>query len=265
MRTFLINLKSAVDRKKRMTAQLNSLGISFEMFEAVYGKELPIETAAKYYDMDFYHKRQKSYTAGSVGCALSHFFIYEKIVKEKIPVAFLLEDDMELTEDLPQVLDAIENKIRKDEIIMIYYQSFTELELIQPEAEILYTQYQLFPLVNLKGLTCTGAYCITYDVAKRFIDKLPPLTTFADDWLKFYDKNCFDLMRVVYPFAINNAYLPSDITPYQGKYKIVSDLLNFFNQKKVFPFYQVLKWKRKISYAKTRICKIVDKQKAYYR
>jgi len=265
MRIFLLNLRSAIERKQRIVGQLNKLGLPFELFEAVYGKEVPDETAALYYDMEFYHNRPKFYTPGQVGCTLSHYFIYKKIVEEKIPVTFVLEDDMVLTDDLPEVLNAIEKQIKKDEVIMIYYQCFHTIELIKKDETTLYNQYKLYPTASLHGLTCTGAYCITYEVAKRFVDNLLPLTTLPDDWEKFFAKNCFDNMRMVYPFVINNAYLPSDITPYESQHKYFKGLFNLANRKKIFPFYQLLKWRRKRSYAKARICNITDKQKDYHR
>ncbi len=77
-----------------------------------------------YYDKEYYNSRPNYFTPGAVGSALSHYFIYKRIVDEKIEVALILEDDMALQADLPELLVKASNAIRNDEVIMLFYQSY---------------------------------------------------------------------------------------------------------------------------------------------
>ena len=46
-------------------------------------------------------------TPNEIGCYLSHFRLYEKIVEENIDRAVILEDDVDVSADFPSVLRAL--------------------------------------------------------------------------------------------------------------------------------------------------------------
>lgn len=82
-------------------------GLSIEFFEAVNGRNLSADHMALY---DSAKRRQffgRDLTLGEIGCLLSHRALYEKIVREQIPVAIILEDDVLFEADAKAVFAAL--------------------------------------------------------------------------------------------------------------------------------------------------------------
>ncbi|XP_016963573.1 glycosyltransferase 25 family member [Drosophila biarmipes] len=97
-RIFMINLKRRPERRAKMEELFQELGIDAEYFEAVDGKEL---TAERLQEMgirflpgyeDPYHHR--AMTMGEIGCFLSHYRIWVKMVRKGLKEVLILEDDI---------------------------------------------------------------------------------------------------------------------------------------------------------------------------
>ncbi len=258
MKIFVINLKTSLQRRKIMERQLNKLKLPFEFFDAVQGSALTQEEVMAYYDKDFYNTRPGYFTPGMAGCTLSHYFLYKKIVEENIKIALILEDDMQLNKDLPGMLEKLSAQIRNDEVIMLFYQSYFAINLCGPTASSLNNKYNLFQVADTKGLRSTGGYLITYEAAKSMAEKLLPFCAFPDDWKSFYDRKILNGVRVLYPFLLENTYQPTTISPNTKGGSIVKKIVPFVEAKKIFPVYQLLKWRRKIKIAQTRRCFIIN-------
>lgn len=101
---FVINLERDGERRDFMQRQLANLGIVAEFIAAVDGKSLlPSELCN--YD---HHKALRVYgvgmIAGEFGCYLSHYRLYERIVRENISHALILEDDVDLSPHLMEII-----------------------------------------------------------------------------------------------------------------------------------------------------------------
>lgn len=81
---YVINLERREDRRNRIQATLDDLGVDFKVFKAVDGtkidesyiKSLGIKTVPNYQDP--YSGRQVNY--GEIGCFLSHYFIWKEVI-----------------------------------------------------------------------------------------------------------------------------------------------------------------------------------------
>ena len=107
---FVISLKNS-SRREFMAKRLNGLGLQFEFFDAVYGKELSEVELAKVdyqYYQDFDNKRL---TLGEIGCSLSHIRVYEHIKKNHIPEAIILEDDAIVSTHFKAILQSTLEKL----------------------------------------------------------------------------------------------------------------------------------------------------------
>ena len=95
---YMINLKRRTERRVKMEASMKELGIDFLHLEAVDGKTLTDEvlvqkgiTLMPEY-ADPYHKRVM--TMGEIGCFLSHYTVWQKMVELNQEEVLVLEDDI---------------------------------------------------------------------------------------------------------------------------------------------------------------------------
>lgn len=101
---FVISLERATARRAHMERLVAQLGLTVEFVPAVDGRSLTADQRARY-DVD----RSRSIygcdmTDAEIGCYLSHFSLYEKMVAERIDVAVVLEDDIDCDDDLADLI-----------------------------------------------------------------------------------------------------------------------------------------------------------------
>lgn len=103
--TFVINLDRDSLRRGHMEKQLEKIGLKAEFVPAVDGRALS-ESDRSVYDRD---KALRVYGVEmmdtEIGCYLSHYRLYERMVRENIPVALIMEDDIEIDPSLPRIVD----------------------------------------------------------------------------------------------------------------------------------------------------------------
>ncbi|XP_045784929.1 glycosyltransferase 25 family member [Maniola jurtina] len=95
---FMINLERRVERRKLMELSFQELGMEVETVKAVNGRtlnpedlrELNVRLMPEYEDP--YHKRPIK--AGEIGCFLSHYNVWNKIVENGYELSMILEDDV---------------------------------------------------------------------------------------------------------------------------------------------------------------------------
>lgn len=104
---FVINLKARADRRDAVAASLAAVGLTPTFIEAVDGRTLSDEKLALQDVAGRLRRAPKPLTAGEIGCYLSHWSIFERMVEEDILQAVVLEDDAVVTAELPAVLDAL--------------------------------------------------------------------------------------------------------------------------------------------------------------
>ena len=90
MKIFVINLKKDIEKKKNILTIFAKLNITnYEIFDAINGNTLTdFEINSNWYD-PWSHLHL---TKGEVGCALSHYNLWQKIKTEN-KMAMILEDD----------------------------------------------------------------------------------------------------------------------------------------------------------------------------
>ena len=108
---FVISLARATTRRENIRARLDKLGADYEIVDAVDGATL---TDADYGDNilrrdKFRRKFGREILDGEIGCYLSHYQLWQRMVTEKIPSALVLEDDANWDEDLLAIADDIDN------------------------------------------------------------------------------------------------------------------------------------------------------------
>ncbi|XP_011267407.1 glycosyltransferase 25 family member [Camponotus floridanus] len=95
---YMINLVRRPERRRRMHRLFDELGIRAEIIDAVDGRTLNESSLKKwgvipmpeYFDP--YHKRPM--TMGEIGCFLSHYLIWQKVLEHGYKNVMVLEDDV---------------------------------------------------------------------------------------------------------------------------------------------------------------------------
>ena len=211
---FVINLPKDTDRRTFMEGQLKRLHVDYEIIEARYGKDTDVSAEC---DDDLAIKEHgKVLSSGEKGCAFSHRFIYEKMTKENISAAVILEDDVVLPEnflkivkeelnrtnrnwdwlsfDYPKIgfpfikawLVASKKMIKKNKLFFFYalvkFPLIICMSLFELVRDLIAVQvfYYAGPKVFYRPLYNAGAYIITLEGVKKLSPLLYPIRFSAD-------------------------------------------------------------------------------------
>lgn len=96
IKTYIINLPKDTDRRLSITNELSKITcLDPEFIDAINGRELGKEKLGKLFDF----KKSKKYksnelTLGEVGCTLSHYECYKKLLDSGQEFALIAEDDV---------------------------------------------------------------------------------------------------------------------------------------------------------------------------
>jgi len=104
MKIYVVNMDNRPDRWAHIEAGLESLDLEYTRFSAVNGRDLTLEEQSIFDKKRFILEQKKHSVLGEIGCALSHRNIWKDIVKNKIPHALILEDDVDLDRRLVDFL-----------------------------------------------------------------------------------------------------------------------------------------------------------------
>ena len=102
---YVISLKSSSGRKKLITESLNNSGIQHSVVEAVNGTALSdqevMSISSGIFKQGLY---SRNLLKGEIGCVLSHFSLYRKMIDEDIEIACILEDDAVIADNFRDFL-----------------------------------------------------------------------------------------------------------------------------------------------------------------
>ena len=105
--TFVINMERDLERRVHMINELRSVGMTAEFVAGVDGQALTADDRAWYDD----RRALRIYGIGmmdaEIGCYLSHYRLYERIVRENIPAALIFEDDLAISPTLPLIISEL--------------------------------------------------------------------------------------------------------------------------------------------------------------
>lgn len=122
---FVISLKNSVDRRDHTAGRLNQLGIPFQYLDAVNGYELSdeeVQNNSRYgiFKTGLYSRHLMK---AEIGCYFSHLKIYKKMSDEGIPVACILEDDNNYSDDFKDLLNSENISLPDWEILYLGHRS----------------------------------------------------------------------------------------------------------------------------------------------
>ena len=189
---FVISLAHATERRAGIVANLDNLNIRHEIINAVDGAQLDLFAYKDRLNLELSKKLfGRPLTAGEIGCYLSHYQLWERIVAESIPYAVVLEDDVRCNEDFMNVIADIVRCPWLWDVVQLYALFRRTYRIVSPVAE----KYRL--LQYKRSSVTTSGYCITLSAAEKLIDHCrvmlyPVDIAWQDYWIwngRFYSIN----------------------------------------------------------------------------
>ena len=248
MKTYIINLPSSKDRRENVVKQFKDQKIDFEIINAIYGKDIPADELSELADMAELTRQSKYATLGAVGLCLTNKKLYQKIIDENLDYAIAFEDDVMIDSSLPSLLRDIEKHIMPGEIILLYYKklhamphgTFSKHDVVKVNST-----YSLYYPIDANQFDMGLAVVITRDAGAGIIRVNTPVKAGPDKWSYFYDNGGIKQMRCVYPPPVFPADFKSTFEYVEVKYGFINKVLSFIDKYKIFPFYQLLKIRRR--------------------
>ncbi|MBL0742440.1 glycosyltransferase family 25 protein [Chryseolinea lacunae] len=243
MHTFAISLARSTERRTYIEKHLASRKLAFDVIDAVDGKLLTASDLEKYCDMAEVTRLRWWLTDGAIGCALSHFHVYEKIIAQNLPYAFVVEDDAVLPHNIAGLLSDIATRIKPDEVILLYYVSFKACSLSTVNKDTVQGGELLYPMDMEQPITAT-AYVIGHEAAKGMVRNIVPIRVTADSWNHYFIQGAFSSFRCMYPMPVQTMHFKSSID-YMDKNSWKAKFAEWVDRHKVPPFFQLLRLLRK--------------------
>ena len=166
--TIVINLASADERMKVVTNHLNDLGITFERFNAVNGRELANDVAG-YSKWRYALYTAKKKNPGELGCYFSHIEALKHFIESGKEYGLILEDDVNFPVEIKEVLKSALDINLKWDVLRL---SSSKKQFLLGKKNIL-GEYQIG--YNLLPLKNTAAYVVNLNAAKVLVERLMPM------------------------------------------------------------------------------------------
>lgn len=190
---WLINLDRDTERRADMEKQLNTLGLSYTRFSAIYGKDHANELAKRADAVAYARNMGSPIIPGKMGCYASHIAVWEAFIASDYKVALILEDDVVFHEDFLETLDlALAGAAHWDTV---------RFNCIRAKLPIRQGTLGTYALNAYAGpFTGNATYLLHKGVAERLLPNLWPQTRAFDHELNRFFKHDFRQMGLE-PFS----------------------------------------------------------------
>ncbi|XP_022094923.1 procollagen galactosyltransferase 1-like isoform X2 [Acanthaster planci] len=226
---YMINLKRRPERRLRMVAALKDLGIAFKIVDAVDGKaltdqdleDLGVDMLPGYRDPYY----ERVLTRGEIGCFLSHYFIWQDVVRNNYKKILIFEDDVRFKESF---------RPKMEELLQEIAQKNLDWELLYIGRKIMERDYENYVdgfmhVVKPSYTYWTLSYMLTFDGAQKLLSQEPlgkmiPVDEYIPIMFDVHPEN--DWAHAFHPrdlkaYSVNPLLV--EPTHYTGEEKYISD------------------------------------------
>ncbi|NEX45780.1 glycosyltransferase family 25 protein [Pseudotabrizicola algicola] len=181
---WLINLPRSADRRARMVAQLQALGLDYTLFDAVDGRA-EWERLKSSVDLPAFRANVgREVLPGEIGCYHSHLGVWQALLASPHKAALVLEDDVVFHDDFLPALDlALAHADRWDML------KLNKIRAKFPVGQGALGAYRLNAFVG--SFTGMGAYLVTRACAQDLLPALLPIRRPIDHALDRIDLRHF--------------------------------------------------------------------------
>lgn len=243
MKVFVINMARDVKRRADMESQWPLRQTDYQFFPGADGKKFTraeLENIADIQGLEEKFRKPIDELRGLIGCTYSHFLIYEKMVKEQIEVACVLEDDVILSKHFPEQLEKLEGLVRPSEVISLHTLLYSDVDFSSTDRQVNGSVICDPSPPKIRG---TQGYVIGLDAAKAIADFMVPIIDFPDCFNR-YQSWIDDLkVSVLFPFPMRHMWIDSVRDDNRAGWK--NDLIGFIQHHRVFPFWNSIRTRRR--------------------
>ncbi len=201
---YVINLATSTARRDRICARLQALGLDFELFQAVDGRQSPHPLFARYNDAKRQRYRRKRLSGGELGCFASHFLLWQKCVDLQQPI-IVMEDDVEVSDRMAEAITEAERQIEE-----LRYLRLAGTSLHRRPYKVIGKAGKFDLVDHIRGPSGTLCYVISPAAAQALLAHASEWFVAVDDFMDRYwmhGVDCYSLM----PFVVTVADGSSDI------------------------------------------------------
>jgi GR25 family glycosyltransferase involved in LPS biosynthesis len=237
---FIINLKSRTDRLENIKLLIDHLKLDkkkIEIFEAVVGKNITKEEINKIlsissldtlYNYPSNHKDIRS--KGAIGCYLSHYKIWEKMINQNLDNVLVIEDDI-YTDVEAEEFNKYINSIPNDyDIGMLSWFRLWFDPLNNPNKNIIINNY--WNKYNSTNVFSTGCYLISRKGAEKLKKNAFPICYQVDAYMNILNNIDKDFVRYIsIESLLNQQDLGTDIQARCNRCEITEKINQLYNKK----------------------------------
>jgi glycosyl transferase, family 25 len=214
---FVISLEKSIERRNSINRKLEELGVEFEFFKAIDGRDLPEEQILEIQKRcgDLVRVRGFPMQTGEIGCSLSHHALYQKIINENIDYACILEDDATFTSDFVNCINRenVKTVFNKECIIMLGHFLYGSPQKVLTK---FWNRIGFTDKTNLKipiqGNHGSYGYIIDKKTADKILNSLYTITVPIDDLTGSAELNGITRFVADPPVVLVNSALESLMT-----------------------------------------------------
>lgn len=201
MNIYVVNLDRHPDRLASIEQQLSALDLGYFRVAAVDGSKLSQEELDQVYDPELCKRSLgRELARGEIGCAMSHLSIYKQMLATQIPLACVLEDDAQLSEKLPQVLEALEY-LGAEQKPVVCLLTHVGRYTAWGAKTLSNTHHQIYKTVHA---FCTHGYVINQAAASALLNQNLKINHPIDYWNMLASKGIVKV-RAVVPYVVGHS------------------------------------------------------------
>jgi glycosyl transferase family 25 len=208
---YVLNLERSPERRAFIVGHLASTGLTATVVPAVDGRTLDVpelERKGIYRDAVAREKFSRSLSPAEIGCALSHVRLYERLVREDIALAIVLEDDAMLQSGFQEQLATLMEELPTDwDVVQLIFKC-GDVEPYSPHLV-------RFPMRHAMPVA-SGGYLISKAGAAKMVDHVYPLRYPADSMIGRSPRWGVTVFGARPQLVTINNIFPSDIAVARG-------------------------------------------------
>ncbi|PZR00987.1 MAG: hypothetical protein DI533_04360 [Cereibacter sphaeroides] len=166
---YVINLPRSVERRERMQAQLEAIGLPYQLFPGVDAKA-EWDRLVPTLDAEAFRRNVgREVLRGEIGCYHAHLGAWREFLAGRDDVALMMEDDVVFHPEFLEALDAGLSVVRDWDMLKL-----NKIRAKQPVSQGTVGQWQVNAYVG--PATGLGAYLITRETVARLLPQMLPIT-----------------------------------------------------------------------------------------